>query len=215
MNLYQAVLPYIQGSLVTIELFAVTIALSLPLGFAATMLYSSKNRLVKAVTGFYILIMRGTPLLLQMFFIYFALPYIPYVGRFLMFDRFPAACIAFVLNYAAYFAEIFRGGLKAIDPGQYEASKALGMNAAKTMRSVIFPQMIRVSLPAIGNEAIVLVKDTALITALAVPDLLHITKGLVNKTTQPAPFVVAALFYLAMSYVITRVFAVLEKKYNY
>lgn len=212
---FQMILPYCQGSLVTIELFFITIILSLPLGFIINLLYISKNKFVSSVTGGYILIMRGTPLLLQMYFIYFGLPYIPHIGEHIVLGRFAAAAVAFTLNYAAYFAEIFRGGLKAIDGGQYEAAQVLGLNKFQTMRKIILPQVTRIVLPSVGNEAIILVKDTALVTALAQPDLLHVTKGIVNKTASVTPFIIAAVFYLVMSYLLTVLFKKLEDKYSF
>lgn len=203
------------GSLTTINLFFITILLSLPLGLCLTLLYTRKNVVVKSITGFYILIMRGTPLLLQLFFIYYGLPFIPFIGEHATMGRFQSCALAFVLNYAAYFAEIFRGGLLAIDKGQYEAAKALGLNKAQTFVKIIMPQMLRVSLPAISNETIILVKDTSLITALGVSELLAVTKNIVNKTTSVLAFAVAAVFYLVMSWALTVFFRKLESKYNF
>ncbi len=209
------IIPMLQGTIVTMKLFAITLIFSLPAGFVITLLYMSNNKVVRNITGFYILIMRGTPLLLQMYFIYFGLPYIPYIGQYLVFDRFSAAAIAFVLNYMAYFAEIYRGGIISIDKGQYEASKVLGLTKLQTTINIIVPQMIRVTLPSISNEAIILVKDTALITVLAQPDLLHVTKTIVNKTANVTPFVVAAAFYLVMSYILTVIFRKLEQRFSF
>ncbi len=203
------------GSLTTLKLFFVTILLSVPLGLSITFIYTSKNKILNKITGFYILIMRGTPLLLQMFFIYYGLPNIPGVGDYLTFDRFTAGAAAFVLNYAAYYAEIFRGGLLSIDKGQYEAAKVLGMTEMQTKFKIILPQMFRVCLPAVSNEAIILVKDTALITVIGLTDLLQVTKSIVNKTTNISAFIVAALFYLVMSYLLTVFFDKLEKKFAY
>lgn len=203
------------GSVITIELFFATIIFSLPLGLVLTFLYIGKSKIISKITGFYILIMRGTPLLLQIFFVYYGLPYMPYVGKYLTFDGFTAATIAFILNYAAYFAEIYRGGLLSIDNGQYEASKVLGLSNFQTKFKIILPQMFRVSLPAISNEAIILVKDTALVTALGLSDLLHVTKGIVNRTTNISTYIVAGCFYLLMSYLLTILFRKIEKKYSY
>lgn len=203
------------GSLLTIELFFVTIIISIPFGLCITFLYISEIKIINKLCGFYILIMRGTPLLLQIFFIYYGLPSVPFIGKYLIFDRFQAGAVAFILNYAAYFAEIFRGGLLSIDKGQYEASKVLGLSDIQTKLKIIFPQMFRVSLPAISNEAIILVKDTALITTLGLSDLLNVTKTIVNSTTNVTPFIVAAVFYLLMSYVLTIFFRKLEIKFSY
>lgn len=215
MDIIQWIIQMCKGSLLTLELFFITIIVSLPLGLCLTFFYISKNKVLSKATGFYILIMRGTPLLLQIFFIYYGLPYIPYIGQFLKFGRFPAGAIAFILNYAAYFAEIFRGGLLSIDKGQYEAAKVLGMTEMQTRIKIVLPQMFRVSLPAISNEAIILVKDTALITVLGLSDLLQVTKTIVNRTTNISAFLIAGVFYLLMSYVLTILFKKLETRYSY
>lgn len=204
------------GCVLTIKLFVVTFFLSLPLGLILTFLYTTKNKAVNGVVGLYILIMRGTPLLLQIFFVYFGLPYMPVIGKYLTIsDRFTAGAIAFILNYAAYFAEIFRGGLLSVDKGQYEAAKVLGMTDMQTRFKIVLPQMFRIALPSVSNEAIVLLKDTALITAIGLSDLLKVTKTIVNRTTNVSAFAVAALFYLVLSYVLTIVFKKLEKKFSF
>ena len=188
----------------------------MPLGLVLTFLYTSKNKALNKVVAFYILIMRGTPLLLQIFFVYFGLPYTPIIGKYLTIsDRFTAGAVAFILNYAAYFAEIFRGGLLSVDKGQYEAAKVLGLTDMQTRFKIVLPQMFRISLPAVSNEAIILIKDTALITAIGLSDLLKVTKTIVNKTTNISAFLVAAIFYLIMSYVLTIVFRLLEKKFAF
>ncbi len=204
------------GCVLTIKLFLITFFLSMPLGLILTFLYTTKNRVINSIVGFYILIMRGTPLLLQIFFVYFGLPYVPVIGQYLTInDRFTAGAIAFILNYGAYFAEIFRGGLLSVDKGQYEAAKVLGMTDMQTRFKIVLPQMFRISLPAVSNEAIVLIKDTALITAIGLTDLLKVTKTIVNRTTDVSAFVVAAVFYLVMSYVLTVIFKFLEKKFSF
>ena len=204
------------GCLLTLKLFLVTIVFSMPIGLCLTFLYTSKNKVLNGIVGFYILIMRGTPLLLQIFFVYFGLPYVPVIGKALTIsDRFTAGAITFILNYAAYFAEIFRGGLLSVDEGQYEAAKVLGMTDSQTRFKIILPQMFRISLPAISNEAIILIKDTALITAIGLSDLLKVTKNIVNKTTNVSAFLVAAIFYLIMSYILTLLFKWLEKKFAF
>lgn len=204
------------GCVLTIKLFVVTFFLSVPLGLILTFLYTTKNKVVNGVVGLYILIMRGTPLLLQIFFVYFGLPYMPVIGKYLTIsDRFTAGAIAFILNYAAYFAEIFRGGLLSVDKGQYEAAKVLGMTDMQTRFKIVLPQMFRIALPSVSNEAIVLLKDTALITAIGLSDLLKVTKTIVNRTTNVSAFAVAAIFYLVLSYVLTIVFKKLEKKFSF
>lgn len=203
----------LEGCKLTVQLFLVTIVVSIPFGLILTFLYTGKNRIIRALVGFYILVLRGTPLLLQIFFIYFGLPYIPKIGQHLVIaDRFTAGAVAFILNYAAYFAEIFRGGILSVDKGQYEAAKVLGINEMQTKFKIVIPQMFRISLPAVANETIILLKDTALITTLGLSDLLKVTNNIVNRTTNVSAYVVAAAFYLVLSYILSVVFKQLEKK---
>lgn len=203
------------GLLTTVLLFVITLVLSIPLGLLISFMRISKNRVVKGISGVYVWLLRGTPLLLQMFFIFFGLPNIPLIGQFLVLDRFEASCWAFVLNYAAYFAEIFRGGMLSIDKGQYEAAQVLSFTRAQTVRFLTVPQMLRVCLPAISNEAITLVKDTALVTALGVADILYYAKHAVNRDVNTMAFFVAAIFYLVMSYGVTKAFDALEKRFKF
>ncbi len=204
------------GCKLTISLFMVTIVLSIPLGLILTFLYTGKNKIINNIVGFYILIMRGTPLLLQIFFVYFGLPYIPFIGKYLVIsDRFTAGAIAFILNYGAYFAEIFRGGILSVDKGQYEAAKVLGINEMQTKFKIVIPQMFRISLPAVANETIILLKDTALITTLGLSDLLKVTNNIVNRTTNVSAYAVAAAFYLIISYLLSVLFKKLEKKFEF
>lgn len=204
-----------QGLGTTVSLFFITILLSLPLGFVTTLLSQTKITPIRWIARFYVFIMRGTPLMLQLLFVYFGLPYIPFVGQILVLDRFTAACVAFVLNYAAYFCEIFRGGIKSIDKGQYEAAQVLGLSHFATLVKIIIPQMIKVAIPAVCNEAVSLVKDTALVTTIGLADLMHKTKGQVNALVNVTPFVIAAVIYLAMIFVLTKIFAVIERKTTY
>jgi polar amino acid transport system permease protein len=199
----------------TLGLFFVTALLSLPLGFAMSYLRRSRFPLVRGVTGVYVWLLRGTPLLLQLFFIYYGLPFIPVIGQYLTMDRFPAACVAFVLNYTAYFCEIFRGGLLSIDKGQYEAARVLGFSTWQTQYKIVIPQMLRVTLPSVSNECITLVKDTALVTAIGVTELLYFAKSAVNREVDATAYAVAAVFYLLMNTALTQLFRYLEKKYRY
>lgn len=209
---------------ITVSLFFIVICLSMPLGLGATFMSNSSlhfgiGRLkiypIRWLARGYVFLMRGTPLMLQLLFVYFGLPYIPFIGQYLVFERFEAACIAFVLNYAAYFCEIFRGGIKSIDPGQYEAAQVLGLSRGQTVLRIVIPQMFKVAIPSISNEAINLVKDTALVTTLGVTDLMHMTKAQVNSLANVAPFAVAAVIYMVMIFGLTQLFAKLEKKTNY
>ena len=145
----QLALSFLPGIKYTLGLFAITLVISLPLGLGLAFLRSGKNVVLKNLTALYVWLLRGTPLLLQLFFVYFGLCFIPGIGKYLTFDRFPAACIAFVLNYAAYFCEIFRGGLLSVNKGQYEAARVLGFSPRLTNTKIVIPQMLRVCLPPV------------------------------------------------------------------
>jgi polar amino acid transport system permease protein len=201
----------LDGTVVTLKMFFVTIVLALPLGLLLALGRISRYKILKGAIGVYIWLFRGTPLMLQLLFVYFALPLLPYVG--VRLDDFPAAVLAFVLNYAAYFAEIFRAGIESIDRGQYESAKVLGMNYVQTMRRIVLPQVIRRVLPPISNETITLVKDTSLIYVLAMNDLLRTARSIVQRDFSTTPFLVAAVFYLAMTLVLTWGFQKLEQRY--
>jgi polar amino acid transport system permease protein len=205
----------LEGAQMTVLLFIIAIVVSIPLGFILTLAVGSRLKPLSLVAQGYIYVMRGTPLLLQLLFICFGLPMIPVVGEYLVLDRFVAACLGFILNYAAYFAEIFRGGLLAIDKGQYEASQVLGLNKWQTLTKVILPQMFRIALPAVANESVTLVKDTALLYAVAVPELLHFAQTAVNRDFTIVPFFVAGIIYLIMTLLLTMVFKGLEKRFKF
>lgn len=215
MDFQTVVLPMLEGAKMTVLLFIIAIILAVPLGFLLTLAVQSKWKAVVALASTYIYVMRGTPLLLQLLIICFGLPMIPGIGEYLVLDRFVAACIGFILNYAAYFAEIFRGGLLSIDKGQYEAAQVLGLNKFQTMTKIIIPQMIRVALPAISNESVTLVKDTALLYAVAVPELLHFAQTAVNRDFTIVPYFVAGIIYLLMTLLLTWFFKGLEKRSKY
>lgn len=206
------VVPMLQGARMTVILFLIAIVVSIPLGFVLTLGVKSSIRWISWLANTYIYIMRGTPLLLQLLVICFGLPMIPGIGQYLVLDRFAAACLGFILNYAAYFAEIFRGGLLAIDKGQYEASQVLGLNKRQTMIRIIMPQMFRIVLPAVSNESITLIKDTALLYAVAVPELLHFAQTAVNRDFTIMPFFIAGVIYLVMTLLLTVFFKWLERR---
>ena len=214
------------GFKITLQLFLITSIFSIPLGLilafirtinkpkslVATIIY----KIFQFMLEIYILIMRGTPLLLQLFFVYYGLPLLPIIGKYLIIpDRFTAGAIAFILNYAAYFAEIFRGGLLSVDKGQFEASKVLGLTSLQTKLKIVIPQMFRISLPSVANETIILLKDTALITSIGLVDLLKITTNIVNKEANINAFALAAVFYLIVSYLLTKLFKKLEKNVEF
>lgn len=199
----------LEGAEITLEIFCVTLLLSLPLGLLVALCRISKIGPLRLLMEFYIWIMRGTPLMLQLLFVYFALPM---VG--IRLPDIAAALLAFTLNYAAYFAEIFRAGIQSIGRGQYEAAKSLGMTYTQTMRRIVVPQMIRHALPPVSNETINLVKDTSLIYILAMNDLLRVARTIVQREFDMTPFFVAAVFYLAMTFVLTWGFKKLEAYYG-
>lgn len=207
--------PMLQGAQATILLFVIAIVVSIPLGFLLTLAVGSKFKPLSWLANAYIYLMRGTPLLLQLLFFVFGLPLIPVIGDYLVIDRFAAAALAFILNYAAYFAEIFRGGLLSIDKGQYEAAQVLGLNKWQTTTRIVIPQMIRIALPALANESVTLVKDTALLYAVAVPELLHFAQTAVNRDFTIVPFVLAGIIYLLITAVLTLVFKWLERRFHY
>ncbi|OHC78865.1 MAG: amino acid ABC transporter permease [Rhodoferax sp. RIFCSPLOWO2_12_FULL_60_11] len=203
--------PLLQGSGVTLQVFLITLVLAVPLGLGLALLRISRFRFLSGLVNGYIWLMRGTPLMLQMLFIYFALPFIPVIG--VRLPDFPSAILAFVLNYSAYFAEIFRAGIQSIDRGQYEGAQVLGLSYPQTMRRIVLPQVLKRILPPMSNETITLVKDTSLIYVLAMNDLLRAARGIVQRDFTTMPFVVAAAFYLFMTLVLTYGFQRLEKKY--
>lgn len=209
------IMPMLEGAQMTILLFIIAIVISIPLGFLITLAVNSRIKMISWLAQTYVYVMRGTPLLLQLLLICFGLPMIPVIGEYLIFDRFVAACIGFILNYAAYFAEIFRGGLLSIDKGQYEAAQVLGLNKWQTTTKIILPQMFRIALPAVSNESVTLVKDTALLYAVAVPELLHFAQTAVNRDFTIMPFFIAGIIYLLITLVLTVFFKWLEKRFKF
>jgi len=203
--------PLLDGAGVTLGLFVLTLALSLPLGLALALARLSRLAALRGAVSGFIWLMRGTPLMLQLLFVYYALPFVPVVG--VRLPDYPSAVVAFTLNYAAYFAEILRAGIQSIDRGQYEGAKALGMSHAQTMRRIVMPQVWRISLPPLANETITLVKDTSIIYVLALNDLLRAARGIVQRDFSITPFVVAAAFYLLTTLVLTWVFQRLERRH--
>ena len=202
-------LSILSGAKITLEIFLITLALSLPLGLIVALMRLSGVKPLAILMDVYIWIMRGSPLMLQLLFVYFALPMVD-----IRLSDITAALLAFTMNYAAYFAEIFRAGIQSIDRGQYEAAKTLGMTYVQTMRRIIVPQMICRTLPPISNETINLVKDTSLIYILAMNDLLRIARTIVQRDFDMTAFFIAGLFYLGMTAVLTAVFKRLEAHYG-
>jgi polar amino acid transport system permease protein len=212
---HSVILPMLQGTVTTLFLFFIAFILSIPLGFLLTLAVRSRFKPLSWLAQAYIYVMRGTPLLLQLLVICFGLPMIPGIGQYLVLDRFVAACLGFILNYAAYFAEIFRGGLLAIDKGQYEASQVLGLSRWQMTTRIILPQMFRIALPAVTNESVTLVKDTALLYAVAVPELLHYAETAVNRDFTIVPYFYAGLIYLIITFLLSLFFKWLERRVKF
>ncbi|AHM55572.1 amino acid ABC transporter membrane protein, PAAT family [Peptoclostridium acidaminophilum DSM 3953] len=199
----------LKGTVVSLKIYAVTAIFSVPLAIFFALGKVSKHKTLKMALEAYTWVFRGTPLLLQLFFAYYGLPILG-----ITMTPFMAAAVTFIVNYAAYMTEIFRAGIESIDKGQYEAAHSLGMNYVQTMRRIVIPQAIRRVLPPTCNEAITLVKDTALVAAIGMADLLRSAKEVLTRDFTIIPFVIAALFYLAMSWVIVFIFKKIEQRYS-
>lgn len=199
----------LHGSIVTFQLFVATVIFSVPLGIVLALGRVSRFKIVREGIGIYTWVFRGTPLLLQLYFTYFGLPAIG-----IKLDAFSAAVLAFTINYAAYLTEIFRSGIESIEKGQYEAAKVLGMNYWQTMKRIILPQGLKRVLPPACNEAITLVKDTALVATIAMGDILRATKEVVARDFTISPFFIAAVLYLLITSVIVYFFRKVEEKYS-
>ena len=201
----------LQGTLMTLRIFFSTLVFALPLGLLVSLGRMSKIKIINWPVRLFILIMRGTPLMLQLLFVFYGLK--PLFG--IQLDRVIAAQVAFALNYAAYFAEIYRGGIESIPDGQYEAAKVLGFNKKQTFFRIILPQVVKRIIPPMGNEFITLVKDTSLAQVIALVELLKVTNNWVSSAVSMVPFVIAAVFYLVMNGVVTRCFTIAEKRLSY
>ena len=203
------------GMLVSIEIFFVTLVFSLPLGLLVAFGRMSKNRLVQGFVKGYISIMRGTPLMLQLMVVYFG-PYYLFGIKIKSNDyRLWAAFIGFVINYAAYFAEIYRSGIQSMPAGQYEAAKLLGYSRFQTFFKIILPQVVKRILPAVTNEVITLVKDTSLAFTISVLEMFAIAKALASSQTSMIPFVAAGLFYYVFNLIVAGVMEHIEKRLSY
>ena len=205
------ILQMLEGTIVSLKVFFLTLLFSLPLGFVVAKGKMTRIKPIRWLTDFYIQIMRGTPLILQLIFFYFAPFYLCGVS----YDRFTACIVAFVVNYSAYFAEIYRSGLQSIDRGQHEAAKVLGFSKAYTFFVIILPQVIKRILPALGNEVITLVKDTALAQTIGVAELFRVAQTASSREFSTVPIFVAGVFYFIMNYIVSRLFTLAEKKLGY
>ena len=199
---------------ITMEIFFVTLITSLILGLGLALIRMSKNPILSVIAKFYISVMRGTPLMLQLLVVYFG-PFFIFGMQITPSYRLKAVLIGFALNYAAYFAEIYRSGIAAISVGQYEASRMLGYSKTQTFAYIVMPQVIKRIIPPVANETITLVKDTSLAFTLAVAEVFTVTKQLVASQSSVVPFIVAGIFYYIFNLIVAVFFDYLEKKLDY
>lgn len=202
------------GMLVSIAIFTLTLLLSLPLGLLVAFGRMSKNWLIRWLFKMYISILRGTPLILQLMVVYFG-PFFIFGIQMARNYRFIAVIIGFVLNYAAYFAEIYRSGIESMPIGQYEAAKVLGYSKSQTFFKIILPQVIKRILPPVTNEAITLVKDTSLAFVISVQEMFTIAKAFASAQTTMIPFVAAGIFYYMFNFIVAYIMEWIEKKLSY
>ncbi len=200
-----------QGLSTTLLIFVLTLIFAIPLGIVVAIAQNSKNKILNAITKIYILIIRGTPMMLQIIFVYFA----PYYLFEISYDRFLAVIIAFVINYAAYFAEIFRSGILSIPKGQKEAAFTLGFSKSQTFFRIILPQVVKRILPAMSNEVISLVKTTSLAQVIGVTEIFALAQKQASFQFSILPLCIAGVMYLALCTIVTFAFNKLEKKFSY
>ncbi|MBR5358491.1 MAG: amino acid ABC transporter permease [Clostridiales bacterium] len=220
MDIGAILIQLLEGVVVTLEIFGFTLIFSIPLGLLVAKGRMSKNIVVSSLFRFYISVLRGTPLMLQLLLVYFG-PY--YLFKIKIGDialgpfeyRFIATIIGFSLNYAAYFAEIFRGGIQSISKGQYEAAQVLGFSKSQTFFRIILPQVVKTVLPSVSNEVITLVKDTSLAQVLMVTEMFTEAKELASANVSVIPYVAAGLFYYVMNLVIEMIMSRIEKSMSY
>lgn len=214
MSVLDIIVQLTDGMLVSVEIFLLTLIFSLPLGLVIAFGRMSKLAIIRWITKVYISIMRGTPLMLQLMVVYFG-PYYLFGIKITREYRFVAVIIGFALNYAAYFAEIYRSGIESMPVGQYEAAKVLGYNKVQTFIKIIAPQVVKRILPPVTNEVITLVKDTSLAFVIAVSEMFTSAKAIAAAQTTMVPFVVAGVFYYVMNLLVALIMERFEKKLNY
>ena len=202
------------GMIETIKIFAYTLIFTLPLGMIVAFGRMSRFFIIRNISKLYIAIMRGTPLMLQLLVVYFG-PYYIFHRSLTLEYRFYAVIIGFVLNYAAYFAEIYRSGIEAMPVGQYEAAKVLGYNKVQTFFKIILPQVIKKILPPVTNEVITLVKDTSLAFAISYVEMFSVAKKIAAAQTTMMPFVIAGVFYFIFNFLVAFVMGRIEKRLDY
>lgn len=201
----------LHSTCVSLEVFFLTLLFSIPLALVICFGRMSRIKSLAGITNVFLLIIRGTPLMLQLIFVYFAPQMILGVG----FNRFTAAIVAMVVNYAAYFAEIYRGGIQSIPLGQYEAAHILGFTKNQTFFRIIAPQVVKRIMPPMGNEVITLVKDTALVQVLGVAELFHVAQTQSGRLVSVMPLFIAGVFYFIMNWAVAKSFAFAERKLSY
>ena len=214
MNFWGMIVELLSGLVVSVEIFVFTLAIALPLGFVIALGRMHGNPMVSGCFRGYISIVRGTPLMLQILFVYFA-PYFIFGLPLSGYPRLLATILAFSLNYAAYFAEIYRGGILSIDRGQTEAAVALGMSRATTFFRIILPQTVKRVIPAVGNEVITLVKDTSLAFTIAVTEMFTLAKQLSSANTTMVPLIAAGVFYYLFNFIVAWLMERVEKRLGY
>ena len=214
MNLLPMISQLAEGFLVTVEIFALTLLFSMPLGMIVAFGRMSKNVIIRTLVKAYISIMRGTPLMLQILVVYFG-PFYVFGMKMGTGYRFPAVIIAFVINYAAYFAEIYRAGIESSPLGQYEAAEVLGYSKVQTFFKIILPQVIKRVLPPVTNETITLVKDTSLAFTISLAEMFTVAKQIGAAQTSIMPLMAAGVFYYVFNLLVATVMEAIEKKLSY
>ena len=214
MNFWGMITDLLGGLAVSVEIFVFTLLIALPLGFVIALGRMSRNAAVSGVFRVYISVVRGTPLMLQIMFVYFS-PYILFGLPLSNYPRLLATILAFAFNYAAYFAEIYRGGIQSIDRGQHEAASALGLTHGETFVRIILPQVVKRVIPAVGNEVITLVKDTSLAFTIAVTEMFTIAKQISSANTTMTPLIAAGFFYYLFNFLVAWSMERLEKRFGY
>ncbi|WP_125581276.1 amino acid ABC transporter permease [Levilactobacillus cerevisiae] len=211
MHYVSQILPsLISGTGMTLSIFFWTIIIAIPLGILVGLGMTTNFKPLTWLINIYVWLMRGTPLLLQLIFVFYGLPIIGVV-----FQRYDAALFAFILNYTAYFAEIFRGGLQAIPEGQYESARVLRLTNWQTLRKIVIPQVVKIVLPSIGNEVINLVKDSSLVYVIGLGDLLRAGNVAMARDVTLIPMLLVGVIYLLLTAVCTLVLKRMEKHYSY
>lgn len=205
------------GTGITLSIFLLTLLFAIPLALPISFGRMSKNKILSKITNIFLLIIRGTPLMLQLLIVYFVPKFI-YLKLFESTIKWPsylAAIVAFSINYAAYFAEIYRGGIESISIGQYEAAKVLGYKPKQTFFRIVLPQVVKRIIPAMGNEVITLVKDTSLVTIISIQELMFYAKSSANRMVSFWPLLIAGVFYFVMNWIVSFAFKKLEKRFSY